>query len=56
MDKPTYIQSLLADKSPEFIAGFKLGLMEFAWWKDGVQYVGTCGTLLKSVLEEVQDE
>ena len=27
------------------------GLSEYAWWKDGVQYVGTCGTTLKEALK-----
>ena len=26
------------------------GLRAFAWWKDGEQYVGTCGTKLKDAL------
>ena len=55
MSKPTYMQSLLAGKSPKFVSGFKLGLTAFAWWKDGVQHVGTCGTKLKDVLKEIQD-
>lgn len=31
--------------------GFIAGLTAFAWWKDGVQYVGTCGTTLKDAIE-----
>lgn len=27
--------------------GVKKGLWAYAWWKDGVQYVGKCGTTLK---------
>ena len=30
--------------------GYKEGLTAFAWWKDGVQYVGSCGTTLKEAL------
>ena len=30
--------------------GYKDGLTAYAWWKDGVQYVGTCGTTLKEAL------
>ena len=30
------------------------GLRAFAWWKDGVQYVGTCGTTLKEALKGVE--
>lgn len=35
-----------------FRKGYEAGLREFAWWKDGVQYVGTCGTMLKQAIEE----
>ena len=28
------------------IEGFREGLRAYAWWGDGVQYVGTCGTTL----------
>lgn len=30
--------------------GWEAGIREFAWWADGVQYVGTCGTTLESAL------
>ena len=32
--------------------GFITGLREYAWWKDGVQYVGTCGQTLKEAIEQ----
>jgi len=35
-------------------AGFKAGLKLYAWWKDGVQYVGTCGKTLKQALKEIK--
>ena len=34
---------------------YNAGLSEFAWWKDGVQYVGTCGKLLKDYLKETKE-
>ncbi len=34
-------------------AGMKEGIRLFAWWKDGIQYVGTCGTTLKDALDEI---
>jgi hypothetical protein len=41
-------------------AGIKFGIAEglkrFAWWKDGVEYVGTCGTTLKDALKDLEDE
>lgn len=33
--------------------GYKDGLTAYAWWKDGVQYVGSCGTTLKDAMKEL---
>jgi hypothetical protein len=33
--------------------GMKDGVRRFAWWKDGTQYVGTCGTTLQKALLEL---
>ena len=33
------------------VEAYNEGLSAFAWWKDGVQYVGTCGKLLKDYLK-----
>ena len=33
--------------------GFIAGLKEYAWWKEGVQYVGTCGITLEKAIEQV---
>lgn len=35
--------------------GFKDGLREFAWWKDGVQYVGSCGKKLNDALQKFEE-
>jgi exonuclease VII small subunit len=32
------------------------GIKRFAWWKDGVEYVGTCGLTLEQALKEVDEE
>ena len=32
------------------------GLRRFAWWKDGVEYVGTCGTTLADAIERARVE
>jgi hypothetical protein len=29
------------------------GITMYAWWKDGVQYVGSCGTTLKEAIAEI---
>jgi exonuclease VII small subunit len=37
----------------EYRRGFIDGLKCFAFWKDGVQYIGTCGTTLAEAVEQV---
>lgn len=37
-----------------YFDGFLDGLREFAWWKDGVQYVGTNKKTLKEVSESAE--
>lgn len=32
------------------------GMRRFAWWKDGTEYVGTCGTTLAQAIEDVKKE
>ena len=32
--------------------GYVAGLRAFAWWKDGVQYVGTCGHKLDDAIRK----
>lgn len=36
--------------------GIREGLRLYAWWKDGVQYVGTCGMTLEKALEKYPEE
>ena len=56
------LETLIHSMAPEKVwaLGKKVGLMEgvrrFAWWKDGVQYVGTIGKTLKQALEEIEKE
>jgi hypothetical protein len=33
-----------------------LGIEMFAWWKDGTQYVGTNGKMLKEAVAEIEAE
>ena len=35
--------------------GVRDGLIRFAWWKDGTQYVGTCGKTLSEALESIDE-
>jgi len=36
--------------------GVKEGLWKYAYWKDGIQYVGNMGTTLKEALAKVDEE
>ena len=36
--------------------GIREGIEQYAHWKDGVQYVGTCGTTLKDALKRIDAE
>jgi hypothetical protein len=38
-----------------YLAGIIDGLVAFSWWKDGEQYVGTCGTTLKQAIAFAQE-
>lgn len=38
-----------------YYQGAREGLQTYAYWKDGVQYVGTTGRFLKEALAEVDD-
>ena len=33
-----------------YLEGYKSALLQYAWWKDGTQYVGSCGTTLAKAL------
>lgn len=39
-----------------YFDGLAEGIERFAHWKNGVQYVGTCGKTLKQAKEEIQYE
>ena len=45
------IAELEAENKQEYRKGYNDGLTAFAWWKDGVQYVGTCGITLKQAMK-----
>ena len=57
----TLVDKLLAgtpepDAKAAFLCAFIAGLREYAWWKDGVQYVGTCGTTLQQAIDRAKRE
>ncbi len=43
-------------KDVNYWAGVRFGVWLFAWWKDGIQYVGNCGETLKEALEYIDKE
>jgi len=46
---------LFIDRESDYRQGFIDGLRAFAWWKDGEQYVGSCGTLFKDVKNKPEE-
>lgn len=43
-------------KYMDYYDGIIEGLSRYAWWKDGVQYVGTGGRTLKEAIADVERE
>ena len=39
-----------------YFRGIREGLQRYAWWKDGVQYVGSCGRTLQDAYKDVDNE
>jgi len=50
-----YWKDMLGTRSNEFIEGVIEGMRAFAWWKDGVEYVGTGGKTLKEAIAEAKE-
>ena len=42
--------------SREYWQGVEDGMRRYAWWKDGTEYVGTCGKSLKQAIRELDKE
>jgi len=38
----------------DYKKGFIDGLNAYAWWRDGSQWVGSCGTSLREAIEKVE--
>lgn len=49
----TVLEVLKGSHRESYVEGFCDGLHEYAYWKDGTQYVDTCGTTLKEATERV---
>ena len=39
-----------------YLRGLAAGFCVFAWWKDGIQYVGSCGTKLVDAMGVIRAE
>ena len=39
-----------------YFDGLTSGIEMFAWWKDGTQYVGTTGKMLKEAVSQIETE
>lgn len=46
----TGVFSVMQENTTDYLAGYIDGLTAYAWWKDGVQYVGTSGTTLTEAI------
>lgn len=50
---PIQDQYLQLQAVKAYYTGIKDGLGMYAWWRDGTQYVGTCGKTLAEALADV---
>lgn len=48
------MRNLSKEAQLAYLKGILNGVTSFAWWKDGTQYVGTCGTRLSEVVVTVE--
>lgn len=44
------------DLNKSYYNGIREGITQYAWWRDGVQYVGTCGETLRDALHRIDQE
>lgn len=50
---PAQEQYLQLAQSRAYYEGLRDGVHRFAWWRDGVQYVGTTGSTLQQALDDI---
>ena len=43
-------------KAEMYLNGYMAGLRAYSWWRNGVLYVGSCGTTLKQAEEIARRE
>ena len=49
-------QAMSEEERQAWLAGARWGMTRYAHWKDGVQYLGTCGWRLKTELARLELE
>jgi hypothetical protein len=50
---PEQDQYLQQAQTRAYYQGLREGVEKFAWWRGGTQYVGTTGSTLKNVLQDI---
>jgi hypothetical protein len=53
---PEQDQYLQLAQTRAYYKGLREGVDRFAWWRDGVQYVGTTGRTLKEALDAIDQQ
>lgn len=53
---PEQDQYLQLAQTHAYYQGLREGIEQYAWWKDGKQFVGTTGKLLEVALYEISQE
>jgi hypothetical protein len=53
---PEQDQYLQLAQTRAYYKGLREGVERFAWWLDGVQYVGTTGRTLKEALDAINQQ
>ena len=50
---PEQDQYLQLAQTRAFYQGMREAVRNYAWWRDGVQYVGSTGTTLKQAIDDI---
>ena len=53
---PEQDQYLQLQQTRAYYQGMRDGVERFAWWRDGIQYVGTTGRTLKEAIADIDRE
>jgi len=53
---PEQDQYLQLAQTRAYYKGLREGVERFAWWRDGVQYVGSTGRTLKEALDAINQQ